>query len=158
MFLRLPLVKDIVLYSVVERVTRILGAMVKAGVPLPDTHRGRDRRARTTRCSKPGSKVRRSACSKARASRRRSPTPELFPEAGDPDDARRRGDGNARRPARERGRSTTARELEYKLKKLTTLFEPAVIIFMGVIVGFVAVALISAMYGIFGQSKNIGKK
>jgi len=31
------------------------------------------------------------------------------------------------------------RELEYKLKKLTGLFEPAVIIFMGVIVGFVAV-------------------
>ena len=33
------------------------------------------------------------------------------------------------------------RELEYKLKKLTSLFEPAVIIFMGLIVGFVAVAL-----------------
>ena len=46
------------------------------------------------------------------------------------------------------------RELEYKLKKLTSLFEPAVIIFMGVIVGFVAVALISAMYGIFNQSKS----
>ena len=41
-----------------------------------------------------------------------------------------------------------ARELEYKLKKLTTLFEPAVILFMGGIVGFVAVALISAMYGV----------
>ena len=33
------------------------------------------------------------------------------------------------------------RELEYKLKRLTSLFEPAVIIFMGLIVGFVAVAL-----------------
>ena len=50
------------------------------------------------------------------------------------------------------------RELEYKLKKLTSLFEPAVIIFMGLIVGFVAVALISAMYGIFGQSKNLHPK
>ena len=45
------------------------------------------------------------------------------------------------------------RELEYKLKKLTSLFEPAVIIFMGLIVGFVAVALISAMYGVFNSSK-----
>ena len=45
------------------------------------------------------------------------------------------------------------RELEYKLKKLTSLFEPAVIIFMGSIVGFVAVALISAMYGVFNSSK-----
>jgi type IV pilus assembly protein PilC len=42
-------------------------------------------------------------------------------------------------------------ELDYKIKKLTALFEPAVIIFMGVIVGFVAVALISAMYGVFNQ-------
>lgn len=42
-------------------------------------------------------------------------------------------------------------ELDYKIKKLTALFEPLVIIFMGLIVGFVAVALVSAMYGIFNQ-------
>ncbi len=41
------------------------------------------------------------------------------------------------------------RELDYKIKKLTTLIEPAVILFSGAIVGFVAVALVSAMYGIF---------
>jgi len=44
-------------------------------------------------------------------------------------------------------------ERAYKLKRFTSLFEPAVIVFMGVIVGFVAVALISAMYGIFNQVK-----
>ena len=37
LFLRVPLIKDIVLYAVVERVCRIIAAMVKAGVPLPDT-------------------------------------------------------------------------------------------------------------------------
>ena len=42
-------------------------------------------------------------------------------------------------------------ELDYKIKKLTSIFEPLVIIVMGVIVGFVAVALVSAMYGIFNQ-------
>ena len=42
-------------------------------------------------------------------------------------------------------------ELDYKIKKLTALFEPVVIIVMGVVVGFVAVALVSAMYGIFNQ-------
>lgn len=42
-------------------------------------------------------------------------------------------------------------ELDYKIAKLTALFEPAVIIAMGLIVGFVAVALVSAMYGIFSQ-------
>jgi type IV pilus assembly protein PilC len=41
------------------------------------------------------------------------------------------------------------RELDYKIKRFTTLVEPTVIIAMGLLVGFVAVALISAMYGIF---------
>src|SRR5205823_12665308 len=43
------------------------------------------------------------------------------------------------------------RELNYKLSRFTSLFEPAVILFAGVIVGFVAIALISAMYGIYRQ-------
>ena len=45
------------------------------------------------------------------------------------------------------------RELDYKIKKFTTVFEPAVVIVMGVVVGFVAIALVSAMYGIFRQAK-----
>ncbi len=45
------------------------------------------------------------------------------------------------------------RELETKLERATSLFEPAVIVVMGVVVGFVAVALISAMYGIYNQVK-----
>jgi type IV pilus assembly protein PilC len=43
------------------------------------------------------------------------------------------------------------RELDYKIKRFTNLFEPAVIVLMGLIVGFVAIALVSAMYGIFNQ-------
>ena len=45
------------------------------------------------------------------------------------------------------------RELEVKLKHFTSLFEPAVLIFVGVVVGFVAVALVSAMYGMYSQVK-----
>jgi type IV pilus assembly protein PilC len=45
------------------------------------------------------------------------------------------------------------RELEVKLERATALFEPAIIVLMGVVVGFVAVALISAMYGIYNQVK-----
>ena len=44
-------------------------------------------------------------------------------------------------------------ELDYKIKKLTSLFEPMVIVVMGLLVGFVAVALVSAMYGVFNQVK-----
>ena len=46
------------------------------------------------------------------------------------------------------------RELETRVERLHGLFEPAIIIFMGVVVGFVAVALISAMYGIYNQVKT----
>ena len=42
-------------------------------------------------------------------------------------------------------------ELEFKIQRLTSLFEPAVILFMGCAVGFVAIAMISAMYGIYRQ-------
>jgi type IV pilus assembly protein PilC len=47
-----------------------------------------------------------------------------------------------------------ARELDYKLKKLTSLAEPMIIVFMGVVVGFVAVALVSAMYGVFQNQQQ----
>ena len=44
-----------------------------------------------------------------------------------------------------------ARELEYRLKRLTDSFEPAIVIFVGLIVGFVALAQISAMYSVYSQ-------
>jgi type IV pilus assembly protein PilC len=40
-------------------------------------------------------------------------------------------------------------EVLHRVKRLTTLFEPAVIVVMGGIVGFVAIALVQAMYGAF---------
>jgi type IV pilus assembly protein PilC len=43
------------------------------------------------------------------------------------------------------------RELDYQIKRFTNLFEPAVLVMMGLVVGFVAIALVSAMYGIFRQ-------
>ena len=42
-------------------------------------------------------------------------------------------------------------ELEYAVDKLTQWFEPLVLLFIGVVVGFVALAMVSAMYGIYGQ-------
>jgi type IV pilus assembly protein PilC len=48
------------------------------------------------------------------------------------------------------------REVDDLLKRVTSLFEPAILIVMGVIVGFVAIALVSAMYGIF-NAPGVGK-
>ena len=44
-----------------------------------------------------------------------------------------------------------ATELDYQLKPLTTLFEPTVIVLVGGIVGFVALALVQAMYGAYNS-------
>ena len=46
------------------------------------------------------------------------------------------------------------RELEYRIKKLTAMFEPLMIVLVGVMVGFVAVALVQAMYGVMGGMKE----
>ncbi len=46
------------------------------------------------------------------------------------------------------------RELESRIKKFTTMFEPMMIIFVGLIVGFVAVALVQAMYGVLDGAKG----
>ncbi|MEQ6900029.1 type II secretion system F family protein [Nocardioides sp. YIM 152588] len=42
-------------------------------------------------------------------------------------------------------------ELTYKVARLTALFEPLVIVVMGGMVGFVAIALVKAMYTVYGQ-------
>lgn len=42
-------------------------------------------------------------------------------------------------------------ELTYAVDKLTQWFEPMVLLFIGVVVGFVALAMVSAMYGLFNQ-------
>jgi len=41
------------------------------------------------------------------------------------------------------------RELDFKLRRLTTVFEPAILLAVGLIVGFVAIALVQAMYGAY---------
>jgi len=46
------------------------------------------------------------------------------------------------------------RELESRIKKFTTMFEPLMIVFVGLIVGFVAVALVQAMYGVMDGLKQ----
>jgi type IV pilus assembly protein PilC len=49
------------------------------------------------------------------------------------------------------------RELESRIKKFTTMFEPLMIVGVGLVVGFVAVALVQAMYGVLGSMKDQNK-
>jgi type IV pilus assembly protein PilC len=45
------------------------------------------------------------------------------------------------------------REVTFTMKKATELFQPAVILLVAAVVGFIAVAQVAAMYSIFGQIK-----
>jgi type IV pilus assembly protein PilC len=44
-------------------------------------------------------------------------------------------------------------ELDYRIKRLTAFLEPAMIVFVGLIVGFIAVTLITSIYSLAGSFK-----
>jgi type IV pilus assembly protein PilC len=153
LFLRVPLVKDVVLYAVTERVCRIIGAMVKAGVPLPETLNAAIQGS-NNKVFEAGLVTARDRMLEGEGLAEPIVDTQLFPRAAG--QMMRVGEGTGTLDIQlENAAEYYGRELEYKLKKLTSLFEPAVIIFMGLIVGFVAVALISAMYGVFNSSKML---
>ncbi len=150
--LRLPLVGDIVEYSVVERFCRIISAMMKAGVPLPE--------AMQAAIEGTNNKVYEDGLAQARESMLEGEgmaepitATGLFPSAAL--QMLRVGEETGTLDQQlDASAAYYSRELDYKLKKLTSLAEPAVIVFMGVVVGFVAVALVSAMYGVFQNQKK----
>jgi type IV pilus assembly protein PilC len=151
LLLRLPVVGDLVLYAILERFCRILSAMTGAGVPIPD--------AMAVTSDATNNAVFRKGLSDARAAMLRGEglaTPlaatGLFPGAAN--QMLRVGESTGTLDTQmETAAEYFERELDYKLKNFTNLFEPAVILFMGLVVGFVAIALVSAMYGIFRQVK-----
>jgi type IV pilus assembly protein PilC len=150
--LKLPVLGLLVQAAVLERVCRVLSSMLKAGVDLPQAM------AVTADASNNG--VFRNGIERIRE--------QMMEGQGLADPLAQTGlfPGAARqmfRVGEETGTLDTQletaaayyhRELEVRVKHFTSLFEPAVIIFMGVVVGFVAVALISAMYGIYSQVKT----
>jgi type IV pilus assembly protein PilC len=44
-------------------------------------------------------------------------------------------------------------ELDYRIKRLTSMLEPALIVFVGLLVGFVAVTMVSSIYSLAGGFK-----
>ena len=149
LFLALPVLGGTIQFALVERFCRILSSMVTAGVQLPEA-------LRVATGSLPNLVFRRSlgeageALLEGEGLARPLAATGLFPTTA----------AQMMRVGEDTGTLDTQLEvtaqyyegeLDYKLKKLIGLFEPAVIIVMGVVVGFVAVALVSAMYGIFRQ-------
>jgi type IV pilus assembly protein PilC len=149
LLLKIPALGPTVRFAMVERFCRILSSMVSAGVALPEALRVATESLRNLVFVRALSKVG-EALLEGEGLAQPLAAAQLFPVTA----------AQMVRVGEETGTldtqlEVTARyyegELDYKLKKLIALFEPAVIIVMGLVVGFVAVALVSAMYGIFNQ-------
>jgi type IV pilus assembly protein PilC len=154
--LKIPLIKVVVLYSVVERVTRILGAMSRAGVPLPDAMAAAIRGANNS-VFEDGLQSAQVRMLEGEGLAGPIGDTGLFPEAAI--QMMRVGENTGTLDVQlENASEYYAKELSYKLKKLTTFFEPAVILLMGLVVGFVAIALVQAMYGIYSGPNMSGIK
>jgi type IV pilus assembly protein PilC len=151
MVLALPVIGETVQYALVERFCRILASMVGAGVSLPQALRVATDSLHNLVFSRALTGV---SDAMLEGEGLASPLVRsgLFPPTA----------AQMMRVGEETGTldtqlAVTAHyyegELDYKIKKLTSLIEPIVIAAMGLVVGFVAVALVSAMYGVFGQIK-----
>lgn len=151
--LKLPVLGETVKFAVVERFCRVMASMVQSGVPLPDAMvvAGNSANNAVYRRALGGA---REAMIRGEGIARPIAATNLFPIAAV--QMFRVGENTGSLDAQ---LGTAAdffeQELDYKIKKMTTLFEPAVIIMMGLLVGFVAIALVSAMYGIFRSASEL---
>jgi type IV pilus assembly protein PilC len=150
LLLKIPVLRDVVRAAVVERFCRILSAMVEAGVPISA--------AMTAAIESTDNRVFSPALVRAsgemlegRGLAQPIAESRLFP--GTVTQMVRVGEetGTLDRQL-EVAAEYYEKELTFKLDRLTSLFEPAMIVVMGLIVGFVAIALVQAMYGVYGQS------
>ncbi|MER5867074.1 type II secretion system F family protein [Kitasatospora sp. NPDC002040] len=147
--LAVPVLGDVVRFMVIERFCRILTSMIKAGVPVPEALGLAGAGANNLVYERSIGTARTEMLEGGGISRPIART-GLFPgavtqmmrvgeETGTLDDQL------------ENVSDFYEKELQHKLKRLTSLFEPTVVILVGVVVGFVAVALLSAIYGVYSQ-------
>lgn len=151
LILSIPVIGSTIQYALVERFCRILASMVSAGVSLPDALQVATQALRNRVYIRGLSGV-----NNAMLEGQGIATPllrtQLFPTTAV--QMLRVGEETGSLDAQlELTAEYYETELDYKIKKVTSLFEPLVIVVMGLLVGFVAVALVSAMYGVFRQVK-----
>jgi type IV pilus assembly protein PilC len=150
--LKIPAIGIVLRYSLIERFCRILSSLVQSGVSLPD--------AMAVATGTTANRVYQKALGEVSNAMLRGEglaTPmaetELFP--GGAIQMLRVGESTGTLDQQlESAGQFYERELNYRLKRLTDLVEPAVILGVGFIVGFVAIALVSAMYGVFNQVQS----
>lgn len=149
LLLKVPVLGETIQFALVERFCRVMASMVSAGVNLPEAIRVATDSLRNRYFIKRLNGVTEQMLEGQGLAAPLART-DLFPGTAT----------SMLRVGEETGSMDTQLEvtaeyyedeLQYKINKLTALFEPIVILVMGGIVGFVAVALVAAMYGIFNQ-------
>jgi type IV pilus assembly protein PilC len=148
MILKIPLVRDIALYASVERVCRILSTLWQAGVPVADAMTAAVQSADNMVFEEKLIPVQEAVLAGEGLAEPLASI-DLFPDAALQMIAVGEASGTLAEQL-ENAANFYGRELEYKLKRLTTYFEPLVIIIVGLVVGFVAISLVQAMYGSLG--------
>ncbi|MER5481671.1 type II secretion system F family protein [Streptomyces sp. NPDC002812] len=147
--LAMPVIGDVVRFMVIERFCRILTSMIKAGVPIPDALSLAGAGADNLVYERAIATARTEMLEGGGISRPIGRT-KLFP--GAVTQMMRVGEETGTLDDQLQNVSEFyEKELQHKLKRMTSLFEPTVVILVGVVVGFVAVALLSAIYGVYSQ-------
>jgi type IV pilus assembly protein PilC len=151
LMLKIPVISGIVDYAILERFCRILGAMIKAGVPLPEGLKTTTD-ATSNIVYRERLEIARAQILEGRGFSGPLIETELFPGAAK--QMFKVGEETGTLDEQLEVASTYFdRELESRIKRFTTMFEPLMIVFVGLVVGFVAVALVSAMYGVLNGTK-----
>ena len=150
--LRLPVVRNVVHFIILERFCRVLATLVRSGIAIPE---GMTIGAAATKNGEIRRRLEKARLEVERGQGFTGPlnSTNLFPTAA----------MQMFRVGEETGtledQLTAASEyfdteLTQRIRKFTTLFEPAMIVGVGLTVGFVAVALVSAMYGVLDGVKE----
>jgi type IV pilus assembly protein PilC len=142
-----PVVGECLRYALIERFTRIFASMVAAGVALPESIRVAAESLNNAVFTPALARAREEMITGAGLAQPIAAT-RLFPGVAAQMIRVGEDTGSLDRQL-EVAATFYERELEYKIKKVTAVIEPLITIVMGLLVGFVAVALVSAMYGIF---------
>lgn len=147
--LRMPIAGEVVKFTIIERFCRILSSMVQAGVPISESLRLAGSGA-NNHVFQQSLLEARSKMLEGEGLYRPIANTGLFP--GTVTQMMRVGEETGTLDQQLDAVATYyGRELEYKLKRLTNLFEPLCIIGVASVVGFVAIALVSAIYGVYNQ-------
>lgn len=150
LLLRLPLVGKVVQFSVVEKFCRILSSMVASGVQLPDAV-ALAAAGTSNRVYEPRLMAARQTMIDGGGIYAPLASTGLFPPAAI--QMMRVGEETGTLDERLNEVSIFySKELGYKLKALTDMLEPTAVVIVGLLVGFVAVALVSAIYGVYNQA------